>query len=191
MILNIKPILLFILCFLVISCGKEKVIQLPEIEHSEITEINDVSAAYLFYDETQPDSVELNRKNLISTTNWLVNIDKRLTLKQVIPHIQFLQEKKKNSSHKNKNAKNYFTCNDISLKNLGFIEFTDVVYRNEIVSNYFSKTSNLTQKQMFGVVIHSINDIEITDYNQKLITKTSNLTHLLPDLNTIFINKQK
>ncbi|MFL1011364.1 hypothetical protein [Flavisericum labens] len=186
-----KPILLFILCFSVISCGKEKVIQLPEIEHSEITEINDVSAAYLFYDETQPDSVELNRKNLISTTNWLVNIDKRLTLKQVIPHIQFLQEKKKNSSHKNKNAKNYFTCNDISLKNLGFIEFTDVVYRNEIASNYFSKTSNIPQKQMFGVVIHSINDIEITDYNQKLITKTSNLTHLLPDLNTIFINKQK
>jgi hypothetical protein len=116
---------LFITIF---SCGKEKVILLPEINHSEISEITDVSAAYLFYDETQKDSVELNRKNLIISTNWLVNVDKRLTLNQVIPLIKFLQEKKNNSSHKNKNAKNYYTCNDTSIKNLGFIEFTDVNY---------------------------------------------------------------
>ena len=112
----------------IFSCGKEKVILLPEISHSEISEIKDVSAAYLFYDETQKDSVELNRKNLIISTNWLVNVDKRLTLNQVIPHIKFLQAKKSNSSHKNKNAKNYYTCNDTSIKNLGFVEFTDVNY---------------------------------------------------------------
>jgi len=128
-------ILLIITLFL-FSCGNEKIIQLPEISHSEITELNDVSAAYLFYDETQKDSVELNRKNLISTTNWLVNVDKRLTLKQVIPHIKFLQEKKANSSHKNENAKNYFTCNDISRKDLGFIEFTDIMYYKDMTHLY-------------------------------------------------------
>ncbi|WNH07697.1 hypothetical protein [Thalassobellus suaedae] len=131
-------LLLFTALF-IFSCGKEKVIQLPEISHSDISEINDVSAAYLFYDETKKDSVELNRKNLISTTNWLVNVDKRLTLKQAIPHIQFLQEKKKNSSHKNKDAKNYYTCNDTSKKKLGFIEFTNVIYRED----------ELTPKQNF------------------------------------------
>ena len=48
------------------SCANEKTIQLPEINGAKITELQDVSAAYLFYDETQPDSLELNRKNLIS-----------------------------------------------------------------------------------------------------------------------------
>ncbi|WP_299556282.1 hypothetical protein [Seonamhaeicola sp.] len=119
-------LLISIVCLL--SCGEKKVIELPEISYSDITEIQDVSAAYLFYNEAQPDSVELNRKNLISTTNWLVNVDKRLTLKQVIPHIKFLQEKKANGAHKNEKAKNYFTCHDTGRNNLGFVEFTNIYY---------------------------------------------------------------
>ncbi|WP_298239129.1 hypothetical protein [uncultured Algibacter sp.] len=125
---------------------------LPEISHSNITELNDVSAAYLFYDETKPDSVELNRKNLISTTNWLINVDKRLTLKQVIPHIKFLQEKKANSSHKNKNAKNYFTCNDTSRKNLGFIEFTDIMYSNQTVRDFYEKYSKKEREKIDQII---------------------------------------
>lgn len=119
----------FIIILVLFSCDTKKVIQLPEIENAEITEVLDVSPAYIFYDETQPDSTLFNRKNLISTTNWLVNVDKRLTLKQAIPHIQYLQNKRRKASmHKNENAKNYFTCNDTSIKNLGFLEFTGVEY---------------------------------------------------------------
>lgn len=119
-------LLIFLCC---LSCNNERILELPELENTEITEVLDVSPAYIFYDETQPDSTLLNRKNLIITTNWLVNVDKRLTLKQAIPHIQFLQDKKRNAElHKNKDAKNYFTCNDTSIGNLGFIDFTDVNY---------------------------------------------------------------
>ena len=64
-----KKITLLFILVLVFSCNK-KIVELPEISHSDITEIEDVSAAYLFYNEAQPDSVALNRKNLISTTNW-------------------------------------------------------------------------------------------------------------------------
>ncbi|WP_136479909.1 hypothetical protein [Cognatitamlana onchidii] len=127
-----KKLCIVVIIIACMSCTHDKAVQLPEISHADITEINDVSAAYLFYDETQSDSVELNRKNLISTTNWLVNVDKRLTLKQAIPYIQFLQEKKQNSSHKNEAAKNYFTCHNTSINNLGFIEFTQVVYEENI-----------------------------------------------------------
>lgn len=131
-------ILVMMLCF---SCGKEKSIQLPEIKSSNITDVKDISAAYIFYNESEKDSVELNRKNLIISTNWLVNVDKRLKLKQAIPSIQMLQEKKRNSEmHKNEAAKNYYTCNDTSIKNLGFIEFTDIIYHNDIdqtiIENY-------------------------------------------------------
>ncbi len=38
--------------------------------------------------------VEVNKKNSISSTNWVFNIDKRLPLKLVIPEVMKLQEKK-------------------------------------------------------------------------------------------------
>ena len=125
--------LLFILVILS-SCNK-KIVLLPEIKNASITEVIDVSPVYMFYDEVN-DSIEINRKNLISTTNWLVNIDKRLTLNQVLPHLKYLQEKRHgHGMHKNESARNYFTCNDTSNKNLGFIEFTDVVYIDDINKN--------------------------------------------------------
>jgi hypothetical protein len=136
--------LITLLIFLtVFSCGNEKILQLPEINHSEITEILDVSHAYLFYDETQSDSIELNRKNLISTTNWLVNIDKRLALEQAIPSIVFLQNKKRDAQiHKNEAAKNYFTCHYKKINSLGFIDFTSIYYHQEKIEDYL-KSQNI------------------------------------------------
>ena len=45
----------------------------------------------MFYTKDTGD-IEFNRRNMISTTNWLVNIDKRLTLKQILPHLKYLQD---------------------------------------------------------------------------------------------------
>ena len=140
-------LLIFLCC---LSCNNERILELPELENAEITEVSDVSPAYIFYDETQPDSTLLNRKNLIITTNWLVNVDKRLTLKQAIPHIQFLQNKKRNAEmHKNEDAKNYFTCNDTSIGNLGFIDFTDVNYITEIDSYTNDETLNYKVRTVY------------------------------------------
>ncbi len=166
-----KKLIYFLVITIILSCNNERVLQLPEIENAKITEVLDVSPAYIFYDKTQPDSTLFNRKNLIGTTNWLVNVDKRLTLKQAIPHIQYLQNKrKKESIHKNENAKNYFTCNDTSIKNLGFIEFTDVNYiaskknidiktslkiKDKSYYNNFIKDSTSLFKSLSG--IHYIN----------------------------------
>lgn len=177
------PIILILIISLV-SCGKEKVVLLPEITHSEITDIKDVSAAYLFYDETKPDSVELNRKSLISTTNWLVNVDKRLTLKQAIPHIKFLQEKKLNSSHKNENAKNYFTCNDTSRKNLGFIEFTDVVYHKSSHLEYALKKENFDYSQSLHIDALSKNKILLYFSVMRHNTWVTNIKDLNDDVKT-------
>ncbi|MFD2914918.1 hypothetical protein [Psychroserpens luteus] len=138
-----KNLYLLLISIILFSCGNERILQLPEIENAKITEIHDVSQAYLFYDETKADSVELNRKNLIITTNWLVNVDKRLTLAQAIPKIKFLQDKKRSAElHKNENAKNYFTCSDTSIKNLGFLEFTDVIFNDGHLKNTYSQSSN-------------------------------------------------
>jgi hypothetical protein len=137
-----KHLFLILIILLLISCGNEKIVQLPEIDHSDITKILDVSPAYLFYDETKPDSIELNRKNLISTTNWLVNIDKRLTLEQAIPSIVFIQNKKRDAQiHKNESARNYYTCHYKKINNLGFIDFTDIYYHQEDFGDYLKNQS--------------------------------------------------
>ena len=101
-------ILLLLLIF-TFSCA-ERELQLPVTTTNEITEVLDVSPIYMFYD-VETGEADFNRNNMISTTNWLVNIDKRLTLKQILPHLQYLQEKRRGDGiHKNENAKNYFTC---------------------------------------------------------------------------------
>jgi biopolymer transport protein ExbD len=185
-----KHLFYSLLFIFICACGKEKIVQLPEISHSKISTINDVSAAYLFYDENKPDKVELNRKNLISTTNWLVNVDKRLTLKQVIPEIIFLQEKKQNAEmHKNENAKNYFTCNDTSIKNLGFIEFTDVVYHEENSKTYVNKKKR-TFKQLINIRVHSIDSTFVSFIsNDTSFTHTTNQKELLKHLKTNLNNQ--
>lgn len=161
------------------SCNNEKVIQLPEVQHAKITEILDVSPAYIFYNETQPDSVELNRKNLIISTNWLFNVDKRLTLEQAIPKIKFLQDKKRNAKmHKNEAAKNYYTCNDTSIKNLGFIDFTDVNYVEEINS-----------ENNYIITINSLNDIAIHHNDVKL--SEVNIDNLIIQLENNFSNSEE
>lgn len=161
------------------SCGNEKVIQLPEVQHAKITEILDVSPAYFFYDETQPDSIELNRKNLIISTNWLFNVDKRLTLEQAIPKIKFLQDKKRNAKmHKNEAAKNYYTCNDTSIKNLGFIEFTEI--------NYIEKTK---PKNNNIIAINSLDDITVQHQDLKL--SVVNIDDLIIQLENNFSNNEE
>ncbi|WP_292944432.1 hypothetical protein [Olleya sp. UBA1516] len=170
--------------FLFFSCGNEKVIQLPEIQNAEITQILDVSPAYIFYDETKQDSVELNRKNLIISTNWLINVDKRLTLEQALPSIIKLQEKKRNATmHKNEKARNYYTCNDTSIKNLGFIDFTDVVYLHENEEGISNSAINEDNK-IIDIMCFSLDKIKISIDNKTILSDYSQLKKLIqPEIN--------
>jgi len=164
-----------VIILLFLSCGKEKSVQLPEIDQTSIHDVKDVSSAYIFYNEAEKDSVELNRKNLIISTNWLVNVDKRLTLRQAIPSIITLQEKKRNAEmHKNENAKNYYTCNDTSIKNLGFIDFTDITYHDGIdesivESQGFYETLPSETNHILSILFKSNDSISI---NSEAIVKS-------------------
>ena len=173
--------IVFLLLFL--SCNNNKVVQLPEMEQADITEIIDVSPAYLFYDETKKDSIELNRKTLISTTNWLVNVDKRLTLKQAIPKIKFLQDKKRNAEiHKNDAAKNYYTCHDTSINNLGFIEFTNVYYKEKQLENHILKPNEYLMVCQTPLNIEVIG-LDIDTLKTTLGTFSKDLKRLFPSFN--------
>ena len=178
-----KQLFALILIILSFSCT-EKSVQLPETINKDITEVLDVSPVYMFYNE-ENGSLEFNRKNIISTTNWLVNIDKRLTLKQILPHLQYLQDKRhSNGMHKNENARNYFTCNNTDLKNLSFIEFTDVVYQTNFD---IDNDPNFLSEDYLGIVrFNSMESVEIiSEYEEHTEIEEFNLNSFLNNINEL------
>jgi hypothetical protein len=121
-------VLLF--CF---SCGNKENILLPKGDKTIVKEVVDLSPIYIFFRVKGKDTLaEVNRKNSIITTNWILNIDKRLPLRLVISEVMKLQQKKRGEKeHINLNAENYYSYADSIGKNLAFIPFTKVYYKIE------------------------------------------------------------
>ena len=118
-----------ILLFVLFSCGEKETILLPKSDSTIIKEVQDYSPIYLFFKTKGKDTlVEVNRKNSISSTNWIFHIDKRLPLRLVVPEIIKLQAKKDRSAHKSETSENYFSYSDSLHKNLAFIPFTKLKF---------------------------------------------------------------
>lgn len=120
-----------ILILVFISCENKKDILLPKSNSSIVKDIQDHSPIYIFFETKGKDTIaEVNRKNSIISTNWILNIDKRLPLRLVIPEVMKLQQKKREEkAHKNEAAQNYYSYADTIGKNMAFIPFTDVYYK--------------------------------------------------------------
>ena len=112
-----------------LSCGNKEEILLPKSNVTIVSDIKDHSPIYIFSRTKEKDTLaEVNRKNSITSTNWILNIDKRLPLRLVIPEVMKLQDKKRNSAHKSEDAENYYSYADSIGKNLAFLSFTKVYY---------------------------------------------------------------
>lgn len=127
-----KYIVLFLL-FIMASCGNKETVLLPKSDTTIVKNVVDHSPIYIFFRNRDKDTVaEVNRKNSIISTNWILNIDKRLPLRLVIPAVIKLQEKKREEkAHKNEAAQNYYSYADSIGKNLAFLPFTKVYYKIE------------------------------------------------------------
>lgn len=125
--------LIGIVLLLFVSCGNKEDILLPKADVSIVKEVVDLSPIYIFFRVNGKDTLaEVNRKNSIITTNWILNIDKRLPLRLVIPEVMKLQQKKREEKeHRNELALNYYSYADSIGKNLAFIPFTEVYYKME------------------------------------------------------------
>jgi hypothetical protein len=132
-----------------ISCGNKEDIFLPKSNVTIVSNVVDHSPIYIFFRTKGKDTLaEVNRKNSIITTNWILNIDKRLPLRLVIPEVMKLQEKKRNEvAHKNELAENYYSYADSIQKKLAFLPFTKVFYKMEKpklgVIVYFDKNNKI------------------------------------------------
>ncbi len=122
-----------IFLFILFSCGNKEDILLPKSNITIVSDVVDHSPIYIFFRTRVKDTLaEVNRKNSIISTSWILNIDKRLPLRLVIPEVMKLQEKKRSEvAHKNELAENYYSYADSIGKNLAFLKFTKVFYKFE------------------------------------------------------------
>lgn len=142
-----KKIVIIVTLISLFSCTEKEVL-LPQVEKTIVDKIEDHSPIYLFFKNEGKDTlIEVNRKNSISSTNWIFNIDKRLPLRLVVPEIIKLQAKKEGSAHKNEASENYFSYSDSIHKQLAFLPFTKVKFKLEQpkfgVNIYFAKGNRL------------------------------------------------
>ncbi|MGL2994534.1 hypothetical protein [Flavobacterium sp. TSSA_36] len=108
-----------------ISCEEKKEIQLPKANASMVTAVGEHSLVYIFFKQNKNDTIAvLNRTNTISSTNWIFAVDKRLSLRLVMPEIIKMQAKKEGSMHKSEISENYFSYADTVHKSLAFLPFT-------------------------------------------------------------------
>ena len=155
--IRIKLLIIAILLVVIVSCEK-KAVQLPVLKISGIQDtIYDNTLIWLFFTTKNGDTIaELNRNNAISTTNWIFNIDKRLPLHQVVPHLKKLIEKReKPAMHpKDKDDTNYFSYVDSDSKTLSTVQFDvidfitdqtidkDKLHNSDTLKHLFIKYSN-------------------------------------------------
>ena len=163
MSLKFKIIILALLIF-TINCEKKSV-QLPVFNTSGIQDtIYDNSQIWLFFKVQDGDTIaELNRKNTISTTNWIFNIDKRLPLHQVIPHLKKLIEKReKPAMHpKDEDDTNYFSYVDSDSNTLSTVQFDVINYFiNKIIDKKEFENDSLTNHLFID---HSKKGLSVND----------------------------
>jgi hypothetical protein len=138
------------LLLLLLSCAKKEAVLLPKSDVTMFSNVEDHSPIYIFFRANAKDTlVEVNRNNSIVSTNWILNIDKRLPLGVVVPEVIKLQEKKRNAvAHKNEAAQNYYSYADSIHKNMAFLLFTEVYYKLEKPKSgvvvYFDKNNEIT-----------------------------------------------
>ncbi len=110
--------------FLITSCSK-KDIQLPLIDSDGLSEIYNHSSIWLFFEKNEKDTLAvLNKNNKIINTHWLLNIDRRLTMKYVVPALSEMQKAKyKPSMHGKEGTFIYFAYANTKSNNISLIEF--------------------------------------------------------------------
>ncbi len=165
----LKLISIIVLLFICLTGCNQKEVKLPVLNVSGIQDtIYDNSQVWIFYKLKNGNAIaELNRKNAISSTNWIYNIDRRLTLHQVVPHlIKMTERREKPGMHpKDEDDTNYFSYIDSNSKKLSMIQFDVINYiTDKTIDKSTFKNDSITKHLSINYTKSefSINDSIIT-----------------------------
>ena len=118
------------ICLFFINC-QNRAVQLPLIDIPGISEIQNHSSIWIFMEANKGDTIaRLNKNNKILNTHWIFNIDRRLTMKEVVPILIKMQENRnKDSMHKKEGMNNYFSYADTSSEKISLAPFTQINFK--------------------------------------------------------------
>jgi biopolymer transport protein ExbD len=191
---------ILILFFVLFSCGNKEDILLPKANTSIVKNVGDLSPIYIFFRKKGNDTVaEVNRKNSIISTNWILNVDKRLPLRLAIVEIMKLQQKKREEkAHKNEKAQNYYSYADTIGGNLAFIPFTNTYYKLEKPKSgvvvFFTKENQILVDKVLvkqEELLDYLNKSSKKEFTQYLFCFDKNLNFGSYIQNKIFMNSLK
>lgn len=169
-----RKLTLILFTLLMLGCAKKE-LKIPTLAEKGIQELQNHSQVWLFFEVKNNDTIAVvNRKNTISTTHWIYNIDKRLSLKTIIPDIIQLQDKHANSMHSEKGMLDYFSYSDTISKRLSFLEFDGVTFEtiDELPQNFLEENEAKYQNYhninlVFGKNSIRMNTVETDKSNFK------------------------
>ncbi|WP_196895102.1 hypothetical protein [Aureivirga marina] len=150
------------------SCSKKE-IKLPLIAEKGQEEILNHSQIWFFFEEKGQDTlVSLNKNNLIKSTNWVFNIDKRFTLKQIFKDLEKYKTKHfEEGMHEVKDSVgNYFSYANSEDNKLSFLNFTNTKYTN--TKNSFEDLVKTRLDSNFYQVPVLIDRKEVSIQNKKI-----------------------
>ncbi len=167
--------LFLFLSLILISCS-EKSVSLPQVAISGQTEIQNHSQIWVFQDTTEgSNKAAVNKNNTISTTNWIINIDKNLPMSEVIPVFQMIKAKRaKKSIHSAEGMKDYLSYSNTLDKNISVFSIDSIQFM--LLSK--EKLVTLNQDKICENTINfSPNDIRVntkkyavSQWNKELLT---------------------
>lgn len=197
--MKIIKILLLLVLIATIGCTK-KTVQIPVFGVPGIQDtIYDNSQIWMFLEVKDGDTIAtLNRKNSISTTSWIFNIDKKLPMHLVIPHLEKLIEKREKPSlhQKDEDDFNYFSYVDSDSGLLSLVQFDVIYFDKNKVLNHIDFAKDTIKKHL--VLDYNTNQLTINDslvpfnnlntYIQKLSSTMKMKVHLNFDANIKYQN---
>ncbi len=125
-----KKYVVGLLLLVLLSACANKTIQLPQVAVSGISEIQNHSEIWVFYkfDDDKIKS-EINKNNTITSTHWIINIDKRLPMREVIPVLQMVKAKRaKKTIHSVEGVRDYLSYSDILDKKIALFQIDTIQY---------------------------------------------------------------
>ncbi len=125
-----------------LSCQK-KDIKIPVNDNPGIHEIWNNSHVFILMKVQNGDTIpDVKLGQIISTTDWLVAIDRRLKMKKLLPALQkVLKARHKKSIHKTGKEKAYLTYLDTTANKISFVRFDSIQIMPNIYNSqsYFKK----------------------------------------------------
>lgn len=126
-----KHFLIIISLFVVFTSCKDKTLELPQVGASGLTDIQNYSQVWVFYEESETGvQANYNRKNTISTTHWIINVDRKLPLSEVIPVLQQIKTKRSEKSlHSAEGMGNYLSYSDVKDEKIALFSIDSIDYK--------------------------------------------------------------